>query len=120
MSQQPAEKTIEYNVVIKGPNGEKVEVTVTPSDTAASMRERVIAFYSLSAYSNFHFEVDAKPSRIRLDEVTSSTRALPARPSIMAAATSQLAMIAYCGDVDVCIMNASLKLERSSFSVSES
>ena len=70
MSQQPAEKTIEYNVVIKGPNGEKVEVTVTPSDTAASMRERVIAFYSLSAYSNFHFEVDAKPSRIRLDEVT--------------------------------------------------
>jgi len=32
----------------------------------------------------------------------------------MAAATSQLAMIAYCGLVDVCIRNASLNRWRSS------
>ena len=39
----------------------------------------------------------------------SSTRAVPPGRSIMAAATSQEAMIAYCGLVEVCMRKASLK-----------
>ena len=35
--------------------------------------------------------------------IDSSTSAVPPGGSIIAAATSQDAMIAYCGDVDVCI-----------------
>ena len=50
----------------------------------------------------------------------SSTSAVPPGGSIMAAATSQDAMIAYCGDVDVCIRYASLKTLRSSLRVSDS
>ena len=70
MSDQPAQDTNEFTIVVKGPNGEKVDISVTSSDTAASLRERIIAFYSLSVYSNFHFEIDTKPTRTRLDEVT--------------------------------------------------
>src|SRR3954464_2114422 len=40
--------------------------------------------------------------------------ARPAGCSIIAAATSHDAMIPYCGDVDVCIMKASLNLAISS------
>ena len=53
-------------------------------------------------------------------EIDSSTSAVPPGGSIIAAATSHDAMIAYCGEVDVCIRNASLNMKRSSFSVSES
>ena len=42
-------------------------------------------------------------------KIDSSTSAWPPGGSIMAAATSQDAMIAYCGLVDVCIRNDSLK-----------
>lgn len=70
MSDQPAQSTNEFTIVVKGPNGEKVDISVTSSDTAASLRERIIAFYSLSVYSNYHFEIDTKPTRTRLDEVT--------------------------------------------------
>src|ERR1051325_9826667 len=45
----------------------------------------------------------------RASSIVSCTRALPAGCSIMAAATSQDAMIPYCGEVEVCIMKASLK-----------
>ena len=47
----------------------------------------------------------------------SSTSAVPPGGSIIAADTSHDAMIAYCGDVDVCIRYASLKIGRSSFRV---
>ena len=50
----------------------------------------------------------------------SSTSAVPPGGSIIAAATSHDAMIAYCGLVDVCIRNASLKIVGSSFTVSDS
>src|SRR3546814_15497488 len=50
----------------------------------------------------------------------SSTSAVPPGGSIMAAATSQEAIMAYCGDVDVCIRYASLNTLRSSLRVSES
>ena len=49
----------------------------------------------------------------------SSTSAVPPGGSIIAADTSHDAMIAYCGDVDVCMRYASLKIGRSSFRVSE-
>lgn len=45
----------------------------------------------------------------------SSTSEVPPGGSIIAAATSQEAMIAYCGDVDACIKYASLNVWRSSF-----
>ncbi len=50
--------------------------------------------------------------------IDSSTSAVPPGGSIIAAATSHDAMIAYCGDVDVCIRYASLKRWRSSWRVS--
>src|SRR5512132_3891749 len=43
-------------------------------------------------------------------EIDSSTSAVPPGGSIMAAATSHDAMIAYWGEVDVCIRNASLNM----------
>ena len=52
--------------------------------------------------------------------IDSSTSAVPPGGSIIAADTSQDAMIAYCGEVDVCIRYASLKMCRSSFRVSDS
>ena len=52
--------------------------------------------------------------------IDSSTSAVPPGGSIIAADTSQDAMIAYCGDVDVCIRYASLKMCRSSFRFSDS
>src|SRR3546814_11820207 len=48
----------------------------------------------------------------------SSTSAVPPGGSIMAAATSQDAIIAYWGDVEVCIRYASLHTLRSSLRVS--
>ena len=47
--------------------------------------------------------------------IDSSTSAVPPGGSIIAADTSHDAMIAYCGEVDVCIRYASLKMWRSSF-----
>ena len=52
--------------------------------------------------------------------IDSSTSAVPPGGSIIAADTSHDAMIAYCGDVDVCIRYASLKMWRSSLRVSDS
>ena len=52
--------------------------------------------------------------------IDSSTSAVPPGGSIIAAETSHDAMIAYCGDVDVCIRYASLKMWRSSFLVCDS
>ena len=52
--------------------------------------------------------------------IDSSTSAVPPGGSIMAAATSHDAMIAYCGDVDVCIRYASLKRYVSNVRASES
>ena len=49
--------------------------------------------------------------------IDSSTSALPCGGSIIAAATSQDAMIAYCGLVEVCIRKASLNTSRSSLRV---
>ena len=50
----------------------------------------------------------------------SSTSAVPPGGSIIAAATSQLAMIEYCGLVEVCIRYASLNRCLSSFTFCES
>ena len=58
--------------------------------------------------------------KFRASVIDSSTSAVPPGGSIIAAATSQDAMIAYCGEVDVCIRYASLKTWRSSFCVSDS
>src|SRR5690349_13555328 len=52
--------------------------------------------------------------------IDSSTSAVPPGGSIIAAATSHEAMIAYCGDVEVCIKYASLNVCRSSFCVLDS
>src|SRR6266536_3607152 len=52
--------------------------------------------------------------------IDSSTSAVPPGGSIIAAETSHDEMIAYCGEVDVCIRYASLKMWRSSFFVSDS
>jgi hypothetical protein len=58
-----------------------------------------------------------KSSASRID---SSTSAVPPGGSIIAAATSQDAMIAYCGEVDVCMRYASLNECRSSLRVCDS
>ena len=58
-----------------------------------------------------------KSSASRMD---SSTSAVPPGGSIMAAATSQDAMMAYCGEVEVCIRNDSLKMFWSSLTSSDS
>src|SRR5260370_25263672 len=47
--------------------------------------------------------------------IDSSTSAVPPGASIIAAATSHEAMIAYCGEVEVCIRYASLKMWRAIF-----
>ena len=52
--------------------------------------------------------------------IDSSTNAVPPGCSIIAAATSQEAIIEYCGEVDVCIKYASLKASRSNFCCWES
>src|SRR5476651_2042235 len=52
--------------------------------------------------------------------IDSSTSAVPPGASIIAAATSHEAMIEYCGEVDVCIKYASLKVCLSSARVCES
>src|SRR5690606_32425990 len=53
-------------------------------------------------------------------EIDSPTSAVPPGGSIIAAATSQEAMMAYCGDVEVCIRYDSLKRYRSSLRDCES
>src|SRR5581483_2602871 len=58
--------------------------------------------------------------KLSASTMDSSTSAVPPGGSIIAADTSQDAMIAYCGDVDVCMRYASLKMCRSSFRVSDS
>jgi hypothetical protein len=45
--------------------------------------------------------------------IASPVRSGPPFPRIMCAATSFEAVIAYCGEVEACIMNASLKRSRS-------
>ena len=52
--------------------------------------------------------------KLSASSIVSCTSARPAGCSIIAAATSQEAMMPYCGEVDVCIMNASLKRVMSS------
>ena len=52
--------------------------------------------------------------------IDSSTSAVPPGGSIIAAATSHEAMIAYCGEVDVCMWYDSLNWKRSRCSCSES
>ncbi|MCY1437388.1 hypothetical protein D9M71_535470 [compost metagenome] len=44
----------------------------------------------------------------------------PAGPSIMVEATSSEARMLYCGEVEMCIMNASLKRSRSSWRLAPS
>src|SRR5574344_3064713 len=58
--------------------------------------------------------------KLSASKMDSSTSAVPPGGSIMAAATSQLAMMLYCGLVEVCIKYASLHRWWSSFSVCES
>ena len=53
-------------------------------------------------------------------EIDSSTSACPPGASIIAAATSHEAMMAYCGDVEVCIKYASLNVVLSSLRFSDS
>src|SRR6185436_6392891 len=71
-----------------------------------------------------HHELPNSASILRIarrksiaSSIDSSTSALPPGGSIIAAATSHDAMIAYCGEVDVCIRYASLKISRSSLRV---
>ena len=52
--------------------------------------------------------------KLSASSIVSCTSARPAGCSIMAAATSHDAMMPYWGEVDVCIMNASLKRAMSS------
>ncbi len=52
--------------------------------------------------------------KLSASSCVSCTSAFPAGCSIIAAATSHDAMMPYWGDVDVCIMNASLKRAMSS------
>ena len=52
--------------------------------------------------------------KLSASSIVSCTSARPAGCSIIAAATSQEAMMPYCGEVEVCIMNASLNRVMSS------
>ena len=52
--------------------------------------------------------------KLSASSMVSCTRARPAGCSIIAAATSHDAMMPYCGEVEVCIMKASLKRAMSS------
>ena len=70
---------------------------------------------ALRAASSTPVMARRKPSA---SSMVSCTSARPAGCSIIAAATSQEAMIPYCGEVEVCIMNASLKRVMSSCCVS--
>jgi hypothetical protein len=56
--------------------------------------------------------------KLSASSIVSCTSARPAGCSIIAAATSQEAMMPYCGEVEVCIMNASLKRAMSKVCVS--
>ena len=56
--------------------------------------------------------------KLSASSIVSCTSARPPGCSIIAAATSQEAMMPYCGEVEVCIMNASLKRVMSSCLVS--
>lgn len=67
MEQQNVEQEQPINIVVKGPNKEKVEFAVMPFDAAISIRERLISYYSFSAYTCYHFEVDNKPGRKIID-----------------------------------------------------
>lgn len=67
MEQQNGAQEQPFNIVVKGPNGEKVEFAVMPYDAAVSIKERLISYYSFSAYTCYHFEVDMKPGRKIID-----------------------------------------------------
>ena len=67
MEQQTADQEQPFNIVVRGPNGEKAEIAVMPFDAAISIRERLVSYYSFSAYTCYHFEVDMKPGRKVID-----------------------------------------------------
>lgn len=69
MEQQPESVEQSFNIVVKGPKGEMVSFPASPLDNIASLRERLLTYYSFAPYSCYHFEVDAKPGRKHPDEV---------------------------------------------------
>ena len=69
-------------------------------------------------YSEATLRMARRKSRASL--ILSSTKAVPPGGSIIAAATSQEAIMAYCGEVEVCIKKASLKILRSNLRDSDS
>lgn len=70
MEQQPMAEEKPFNIVIKGPNGEKVEFAVMPYDSSLSLKERLLSYYSFSIYSCYHFEVDMKPGRKAINDMS--------------------------------------------------
>ena len=89
-----------------------------PMPSAASRSGPQTLNHHESPYSSSTLRIARRKSSASM--IDSSTSAVPPGGSIIAAATSQDAMIAYCGEVDVCIRYASLKRNWSSCRVSES
>ena len=67
MEQQNTNQEQPFTIIVKGPNGEKASFAVMPYDAAISIRERLVSYYSFSAYTCYHFEVDMKPGRKVID-----------------------------------------------------
>ena len=70
MQQQAMAEEKPFNIVVKGPNGEKVEFAVTSYDSSLSLKERLLSYYSFSIYSCYHFEVDMKPGRRAISDMS--------------------------------------------------
>ena len=87
-----------------------------PMPSSASVSGPQTLNHQSSPYSSSTLRIARRKSSASM--IDSSTSAVPPGGSIIAAATSHDAMIAYCGDVDVCIRYASLKRWRSSLRVS--
>ena len=90
-----------------GPSAACRRPAAWPSPRAARRRT------TSEPFSCFFTAVMAR-RKLSASSIVSCTSARPAGCSIIAAATSQEAMMPYCGEVDVCIMNASLKRVMSS------
>ena len=70
MEQQPEGVEQSFNIVVKGPKGEMVSFSISSIDAVTSLKERLLTYYSFAPYSCYHFEVDAKPGRKQIDDMT--------------------------------------------------
>ena len=69
MEQTTSNQEDSFNIIVKGPKGEVVSLAASSFDSATSLRERLLSYYSLAPYSCYHFEVDMKPGRKQIDSV---------------------------------------------------